>query len=78
MVNAKIGKWGIVLIAPISIPGSTGSSPVLTTKCCSRERGINIKSIKLIYYNTEEFLTSKNVLFPIRYANRYKMRGTKN
>ena len=26
--------------------------------CCSRERGINIKSIKLIYSNTEEFLTS--------------------
>ena len=26
--------------------------------CCSRERGINIKSIKLIYYNTEEFSTS--------------------
>lgn len=32
MVDAKIGKWGIVLIAPICIPGTTGSSPVLTTR----------------------------------------------
>ena len=33
-----------------------GSQP--QSRVVPGERGINIKSIKLIYYNTEEFLTS--------------------
>jgi hypothetical protein len=60
MVQAKIGKGGIVLIAPISIPDNTGSNPVLTTKL-----KIMIKKL-IVWLNVKYWSFRFNVFFTFR------------